>query len=99
VRVENALFGRKNSGFRIEQGICRNALELPSESTEALPKSGRKWPEFEEFPVVFPVGREKEHAPIGQHPAFSGSLSASMILRKLSSEVAIAAIGVGVVAG
>jgi hypothetical protein len=51
----NSLFGRKNSGFRIEQGICRNALELPGESTEALPKRGPKWPEFEKFPVIFPV--------------------------------------------
>jgi hypothetical protein len=43
----NSLLGEENSGFRIEQGICRNALELGSEPTDALPKRGRKWPEFE----------------------------------------------------
>jgi hypothetical protein len=49
---------------------CRNALELPGESTQALPKRGRKCPEFEIFPVVFPVGRERERAPIQQKPVF-----------------------------
>jgi hypothetical protein len=56
--------------FRIEPGICRNALELPSESTGALPKGGRKSSEREEFPVIFPVGRENEPAPTGRHPSF-----------------------------
>jgi len=54
----HSLFGRKNSGFLIEQGICRNALELPRESTQALPKRGPKRPKICKFAVIFPVGRE-----------------------------------------
>jgi hypothetical protein len=41
LRSINSLLGRKNSPFRIEQGICRNALGLPGESRKALPKRGQ----------------------------------------------------------
>jgi hypothetical protein len=54
----NSLFERKKFRVPNRAGNPPQYFELRSELAEALPKRRRKWPKFEKFAVIFPVGRE-----------------------------------------